>query len=333
MKNYIKLLSLIMIMSVALIGCKAADNTKTENAIESSTATELDSSTEKEEEKTEEVTKDIISISDEEFVEELRTIVNTSMYPKESLDFFEKYYKSVDSEVASEGLTLILDNISNSQSAIENDFFSGQLDQPLYDAYVYNTETNSGSVDTSKLDTETLSLYEDLIVKNAYRIHSTEGMAYPIIDYSFFEKYFDNLNDELKDIVTLLAMESDEPLYSDAAIAISYDELVNRILSTEDFLINYPGSKFFDQALLNMKVYAQAYFIGSNNTPAFDYEDNKLNDDLKASMESFLKLYPKSKFGEYLNGYYNQVVENELEAVNDYYSNTALELIYTSFDK
>lgn len=327
MKNYIKILSLIMIMSVALIGCKAADETKTENAIESST--DVDAIAEKEEEKTEEVPKDTISISDEEFVEELRTIVNTTIYPKESLEFFEKYYKSVDSEIASEGLTLILKNIRNSQSAVDNDFFNAQLDQPLYDAYVHETK----KVDSSKLDTSTLSLYEDTIVKNAYRIHSTEGMAYPIIDYSYFKKYFDNLNDELKDTVTLLAMESDEPMYNDAAIAIPYEELVNRILTTEDFLNNYPGSKFFDIALSNMKSYALSYMIGANNTPAFSYDDNKLNDDLKASFESFLKLYPKSKFGEYLNGYYDQVVENNLEPVRDYYSDSAIEVIYTTFDK
>ncbi|MGB3366525.1 MAG: hypothetical protein WBA54_03475 [Acidaminobacteraceae bacterium] len=323
MKNYIKLLSLILIISVTLIGCKS-DETKTNNAIESSTETNLIV-----EETSEEIPKDTISISDEEFVEEIRTIVNTTIYPKESLELFEQYYKLVDSNIASEGLTLILENMEESQASIDNDFFNAQLDQPLYDAYVHETK----KVDTSKLDKATLSLYENTVVKNAYRVHSTEGMAYPIIDYSYFKKYFNNLNNELKDTITLLAMESNEPMYNDGGFAISYDEMVNRILSTEDFLNKYPGSKFFDMILSNMKTYASAYMIGANNTPAFSYDDNKLNEDLKASFESFLKLYPKSKFGEYLNGYYKSLVENNLEAVEDYYSDSAIEVIYTTFSK
>lgn len=331
MKNYIKLLSLIMIMSVALIACKATDNTQTENAIESSPNTEIENT--ELEENTTEVDKETISISDEEFVEEIRTIVSTTVYPKESLEFFEKYYKSVDSEIASEGLTLILENIANSRSAMDNDFYSSQLGQPLYDAYVYDSETKTGSIDKSKLDASILSLYEETIEKNAYKIHSTEGMAYPIINYSYFNSYFDNLNDELKDVITMFALESDSPIYNDAAIAISYDELVNRILTTEDFLNKYPNSNFFDASLFNMKSYASAYMIGANNTPAFSYDDNKLNKELKDSMESFLKLYPQSKFREYLNGYYNEVVENDFEFVSDYYSDATIEAIYDNLEK
>lgn len=318
MKKYIKLLSIIAIISIAITGCKASNNN--ENTIDAST--DSDKSKEK-------VDKDIIAISDEEFVEEIRTIVNTTVYPKESIDFFEKYYKSVDFDVASEGLTLIIESLENSQDAINNDFFNGKLDLLLYEAYNHKTK----SIDSSKLDSSTLALYQNIILDNAYRIHSSEGMAYPILDYSYFKKYFNNLNDEFKDFITLLASESDEPMYNDGGFAISYEQMTTRILNTEDFIDKYPDSSFSETVISNMKNYTSAYMLGANNTPAFDYDTNILNSELKASFESFIDLYPKSKFAEYLKGYYDVLSKNNFKLVNDYYTSSAIEAIYKSQDK
>lgn len=326
MKNYIKILSLIMLFTLIFTACNTNENNNKENAIEASTEAEVES---KEDEEPIEEIKDTVSISDEEFVEELKTIVGTTMYPKEAFQFFEEYYKDLDPEIASEGLSVILNNMENSISAVENDFFSAQLDLPMMDAYVYETFT----VDVSKLDSASLSLYQDIVVKNGYRVHMSEGMAYPIIDYSYFKKYYDNLTDETKEIINILASDSDKPMFNDGGLVVSYEELVGKILNTEDFLNKYPGSLYFDTALSRMKKYAQAYMIGADNTPAFGYDDSKLNEDLKKSFEDFLSLYPKSKFRDYLSGYYDLIVENDYEPVRNYYTDEAIEVIYKSFDK
>ncbi len=168
----------------------------------------------------------------------------------------------------------------------------------------WNTDT--GKLDSEKLTTEeTKALYNNL-TKGDFKFASSEGMVYPVIDYKvFLEKYSKSITESLSGLYSIKELESDKPMAADAALMISYSELLGRAYATEQYIKQYkddpltlPDAKFIYQNYIN------TLLLGMNNTPIFDYETHLFSQDAKKAYEKFVSANPNTTtswmLGEYL---------------------------------
>ncbi|MDD4169851.1 MAG: hypothetical protein PHD36_06310 [Desulfotomaculaceae bacterium] len=135
-----------------------------------------------------------------------------------------------------------------------------------------------------------------------YRVRSAEGMYFPVIDYQFYQKYYDYLTEDIKNYYMLMATESNTPPAVDAALVISPDEILMRILAQENYLKIYPGSaKLKDIEELYLR-YVNFYLFGLNNTPAFANNPRVLRKDFQFSYNNF-DTTTGGKFAAAFSGY------------------------------
>ncbi len=149
---------------------------------------------------------------------------------------------------------------------------------------------NPGDI-MGELTKEQVSAISDAELKNllfeifdsGYKLINLEGSWYPILDYGSFKVFIDYLSDDYGEYIVFKALESNKIFAKDAALQISWDELAARVLAVEDFLLKYPASSKYEEMGDSYYNYLMSYYIGMNNTPAFDYETNKFKDEVLAS--------------------------------------------------
>lgn len=168
-------------------------------------------------------------------------------------------------------------------------------------------DKSTGKLDAEKITIEeTKALYENLI-KGGFKFASSEGMVYPVVDYKvFLEKYGKSITEALSGLYSIKQLESDKPMAQDAALVISYSELIGRAYATEQYIQQYKkdpltlkDSKFIYQNYINTML------LGMNNTPIFDYQTHVFSVDAKKAYVEFINAHPKAvtswMLGEYLN--------------------------------
>lgn len=104
----------------------------------------------------------------------------------------------------------------------------------------------------------------------------------------------------------------DKRIVIDGGLQISWEDLRKKLLRFEKFAGDYPNLKETQEIIEpKIKWLFAVYIDGLDNTPAFDWETQKLNSGLKNSYEFFLKENKKSKFFETLQKYYKILEKNK----------------------
>ncbi len=106
-------------------------------------------------------------------------------------------------------------------------------------------------------------------------------MYYPVIDYEMYKKYQSNLTPDFAAYIDIMAVESQQPPAKDAALRISWDELVKRTLAQERYLAQYPDSPKTTEIKMLLNKYAMFALYGTNNTPLFDYDTKQMAAEAK----------------------------------------------------
>jgi hypothetical protein len=206
------------------------------------------------------------------------------------------------------------------QTEYENQFFKNEYQE--YFIYEY-----SGSFDRDevKVTDSKLQALIDEVYDSGYKIRTTEGMFFPVIDYEYLTKYEKNITDQLSDYLYIMSLESNQPFASDAHVTITWDDLASRINAFESYIKAYPNSIRRPEAEYMLLVYFQAYIFGLDNSPAFDYDTNKMDEELKESYQNSLQAYSGTQLAEILGEYTKLLSENGYalnEAVGIYQSDT-----------
>lgn len=153
---------------------------------------------------------------------------------------------------------------------------------------------------------------------NGYKLSMAEGMYYLEIDYDrMFKDYGRYASDEVAGYLEIMAAESNKHFAADAALLISPDELVNRIMKTEKYIGGYPGFAFIDQIRQLHSYYLNAYLLGLNNTPAFDYQTLKLKDSFLKSYENTLAGQKGTQLAGILEEYLALLKKNEYKRTDE----------------
>ncbi len=115
-----------------------------------------------------------------------------------------------------------------------------------------------------------------------YYVAWSEGMFYYKVDFTEFAKYRLYFSKPMASLIETMAFESMDPLASDAAFVVSLDTLAARTYEIEKLLNNYKGTKYEKYLAIKYKDYMTMLFFGVNNTPNFNYNTGKINDNALA---------------------------------------------------
>ena len=119
-----------------------------------------------------------------------------------------------------------------------------------------------------------------------YKLVNLEGNFYPIVDYErIAEEYNSYVTDEWKEYLAVRAMDSNQPPFIDGGLAISYSDLANRILKTENYLNKYLDSSRQEEMVDAYHNKITIYLKGIDNTPMADISSNRIYEDL---MDSYI---------------------------------------------
>lgn len=164
------------------------------------------------------------------------------------------------------------------------------------------------------------------IMEGKYKLINMEGAFYPIIDYEALKIYNDNISDEMKEYIDLKSMDSNMPTILDAGLVISFDQLAERLVKTENYILKYPNSIKYEETLRLYGVYLKFYLEGSSNTPIYDYESKKIKDEVLSSykkvrnMDETVTSKVVSKYIDIIGENQNIIDENVLSRVTEVHS-------------
>ena len=164
------------------------------------------------------------------------------------------------------------------------------------------------------------------IKEGKYKLINMEGAFYPIIDYEALKTYNDNISDEMKEYIDLKSMDSNMPTILDAGLVISFDQLAERLVKTENYILKYPNSIKYEEILRLYGVYLKFYLEGSSNTPIYDYESKKIKDEVLSSykkvrnMDETVTSKVVSKYIDIIGENQNIIDENVLSRVTEVHS-------------
>lgn len=89
------------------------------------------------------------------------------------------------------------------------------------------------------------------------------------------DMFTQNLPDDQGEFIQRMAQDNQKMFWFDGAIALSFEELVERAVFWEDFMTRYPDSSFYDDANVLFDTYRYLLFFGANNTQWTDDERRK----------------------------------------------------------
>ncbi|WP_082882360.1 hypothetical protein [Paenibacillus swuensis] len=151
--------------------------------------------------------------------------------------------------------------------------FTPQVSEKLMKVYVYKEDFAST---LSRTRDPQLRKLLQLAASSGYRQHSSEGIIYPVVDYTDLIKYKKYVTADLQAYIDIMAAQTLRPSTNDAALAIGYQELVNRGLALEQFMAKYPKSNRYVQVANLFRETKYMIFYSPSNTPLFDYDGEEV---------------------------------------------------------
>lgn len=124
---------------------------------------------------------------------------------------------------------------------------------------------------------------------SGYKLHTAEGVVFPIIDYTTFKPYKTYIQKDAQAYIDIMIVESEKPAVSDAALVIPWSEVIERGLAQEAYINTYPTSNRVADVKLKLRFTELSLYYGYNNTPLFKYEDNLLDPEVRQAFDHALK--------------------------------------------
>jgi hypothetical protein len=286
--------SLMLLLGAGLLaGCAAGKNTTPDNSTNTQTAEE-------------EARNKIVS--------GYRMILEYSPKPDILRRYLEKNIANVLPEQAQE----MVNSLEKCQKEHLPTFAEERYD------YSENIQLKMGKL-ANPLDLSAIQNIEDRELKGlltetveyGYKIETAEGMYFPVIDYEKYRSYSAYVTADLKDYIELMAVESNKTPLKDAALMISWDEVLRRALAQEKFLTAYKDSPKAAEVTELYRNYVTILLFGANNTPLFSYDTNVIVPEAKAAYLSALQNPPESALLQTLKEYMDLLAKNNYKLTDE----------------
>jgi len=201
---------------------------------------------------------------------------------EEAKALLDEKIKDTSSMIADEYVAYYQERLINELNETSNLFFEDTIQQELVDGFDYGYFSRD---ELQSFQNKEIVAMIDPLYEIGYKVEISEGMYYPIVDYSVLYQYEDYVTNGVKKYLQLKKRESDIMAYSDAAIIVPWSEMADRLLMSEDLLDVHLPKTMKKRNEEEFKWALASYVYGTNNTPVFRYEDMKMSDD--EILESF----------------------------------------------
>ncbi len=246
-----------------------------------------------------------------EIISAFNTLVKNNAMPDELIKYIDSNLGSADAKT----MTVLLEKLEYAQKTYQEIamqyLFEGDGQQKLQEAFESEEE----------LIVENINRLPDGVFKNdiikmfegGYKFVNLEGSYYPIINFEYLKKYSPYLNEEYNDYLDIRAVESNWVYSRDAGLAISWDELAERMINAEKYIVTYPSEtpRKIETARLLLGYFA-AYIYGQDNTPTRDWQTSIVYDEVIKSYENTIAENPQSAAVKILSDYLAELKKNNL---------------------
>ncbi|HOQ36946.1 MAG TPA: hypothetical protein PK033_07490 [Acetivibrio sp.] len=154
--------------------------------------------------------------------------------------------------------------------------------------------------------------------EKGYKVETAEGMFFPVINYEIYKKYSDYVTDDFREYINIMAAESNRAPAKDAALVISWEEVLERALNQEKFIKLHPDSIRINHIKDLHKKYINFTLFGLNNTPLFSYDSSTMDSEAKQAYMDVLKSNTDdSDYITILRDYMSLLEENDYKLTDD----------------
>ncbi|NLY90021.1 MAG: hypothetical protein GX081_00235 [Firmicutes bacterium] len=220
--------------------------------------------------------------------------------------YVDKHIKEVSPAKAGQ-LVLGLEQVQKEKlSAWQRLYEDNTLQQKMAEVY----QRNWALEDLTKAEDGTIRRVVEKTVANGYKVETAEGMFFPVIDYTLYRKYYKALAADLSAYFDLMAVESEKAPVKDAALMISWEEVLERAERQKRFIEGYSSSTQVELVRELLARYVAFALFGCNNTPLFSYETKEMDPEAK---QAYLAYVTEETTGEF-----SQLIKDYLQVLNAY---------------
>ncbi|WP_238654978.1 hypothetical protein [Paenibacillus piscarius] len=207
-----------------------------------------------------------------------------------SLAQARKYLMNHISKAGSWYGTVMTLQLENAQRAglerFSEKLYPESVQKALMDAQINNDMTYTEILKRVK-QPAVRKLIEEIWDKG-YKLESSEGMYYPVMHYEGFKVFKPYVSKDIAAYIDIMATESNKPSTFDAGIVITWDELIGRAAIMSDYVQDYPKSNRAAAIRNEMAYTVPLVLLGSDNTPAYDYDTMELDPELRRAYDQVL---------------------------------------------
>ncbi|MDR9854989.1 hypothetical protein RJP21_15345 [Paenibacillus sp. VCA1] len=139
---------------------------------------------------------------------------------------------------------------------------------------------------------------------------NTEGMFFWKVDYKALQKYNRYVSTDIRSYLALKALDAEKNYIEDGALAVSREELGDRMMKAEYYMIEHPEGLRFKEVLQAYKAYLDTY-LTDYRYDAIDDRTGKLLPDVKKSYRTFVGEHPESKTAIIVKKYLEAIERNK----------------------
>ncbi|RUT35499.1 hypothetical protein EJP77_00255 [Paenibacillus zeisoli] len=173
-------------------------------------------------------------------------------------------------------MTLHLENAQRAQlEASSAKLYPSNVQKALDTAYRQKKDLSYKTLLSLIKDSKIRSILTEARDKG-YKVATGEGMYFLTMDYEGFKPFKPYVTKDIAAYIDIMATQTNQPAFSDAAVVISWDELIKRTLALENFVKSYPKSNRTKAVKLEYEGMKFNVFYGSSNTPV--YNENSKNE-------------------------------------------------------
>ncbi len=297
-RNFLVILTILVLALVVMIsGCKKKVEPEIEGPLIEDEIEEVEEE-EVEEATSEKIMEDFQEISKGQDAEEIVEFIdkNIDLLSKGEADRMVLSYIDLLEKMSEEPGDLLKDN-------------TGELDD-LGQGFIFFPVDK-----VDEIKDENLRKNVEKLIKEKFALLFNEGQYYPVVDYERFKVYSDYLSNELNDYISLMASITNEPMFMDGGISVSYDRLVSNILKAEEYVKKYHVGAKTDEVLDYYEWWLLVYLRGLENTPIYDLDTKIVKGDL---LESFKRTaLVKNSSTAFVTGKYISYIDQAKGKIDD----------------
>jgi curved DNA-binding protein CbpA len=207
-----------------------------------------------------------------------------------------------------------------------------QMNQIFYEDENYHKVSSALYSNQLEIKTEVFKFFEKL-ENNGFKISQSEGSPFIEEKSSHLRSVLEpNISDAtVLEYLDLYLVSIDSPCCQDAALMISYDDLINRTYHWGELITKAENSSLADIASRRFANHLYLLFLGIDNTPAFDYDTGLYNNELIKKLEQHKLDYPSALSSLEVSNYL-KLLESEDYIKNDNVVDYVRGLSGASFD-